>query len=128
MNTATPICVVDDDEAVRMSLKSFLRSTGTPVRTFPSAEEFLGEMAKGGVKCLITDLHMPGMDGLALQQELNRRGRTYPVIVMTAFPTAAAKEASSQLGAAAFMTKPVDPEILLECLEDLLGRSGPAAV
>jgi FixJ family two-component response regulator len=123
LNTATPICVVDDDEAVRMSLKSFLRSTGTPVLTFPSAEAFLGEMAQNNVKCLITDLHMPGMDGLALQQELNRQGYRYPVIVMTAYPTEAAKEAATRLGAAAFMAKPVDPDILLECLEALLNRT-----
>lgn len=122
METVAAVCVVDDDEAVRMSLKSFLRSAGTPVRTFPSAEEFLNEMTQGSVECLITDLHMPGMDGVALQQELNRQGRTYPVIVMTAYPTAAAKEASSQLGAAAFMAKPVDPEVLLECLDDLRRR------
>jgi FixJ family two-component response regulator len=115
------VCIVDDDEDVRMSLESFLRSTGTSVLTFASAESFLRFEAKGAPGCLITDLHMPGMDGMALQEELARRGRHYPVIVMTAYPTHDVKRESLRLGAAAFFAKPLDPEVLLERVEELLG-------
>lgn len=114
------VCIVDDDRDVRMSLESFLRSVGAKVRTFDSAESFLGFESSGETGCLVTDLHMPGMGGLALQEELVRRGRSYPVIVMTAFPTAEAKAASASFGAADFFVKPVDPELLLERVEELL--------
>jgi FixJ family two-component response regulator len=115
-----PVCIVDDDMDVRRSLESFLRSTGTPVLTFPSAESFLLFDIGDAPVCLITDLHMPGMDGLALQREVVRRGRSYPVIVMTAFPTPDAKRDAANLGVAAFFAKPVDPELLLDRVEALL--------
>lgn len=114
------VSIVDDDEGVRSSIENYLRSAGVRVCTFASAEAFLGSPAQGETGCLITDLHMPGMDGLALQAELNRRGRTFPVIVMTAFPTDAAREESAGLGAAAFLAKPVDPDALLDRVEEIL--------
>ncbi len=114
MRSSLTICIVDDDDGVRASLENFLRSAGIRVCTFGSAEGFLASDELGAADCLITDLHMPGMDGLALQQELNRRGRTFPVIVMTAFPTRDAEERSTSLGAVAFLCKPVDPDLLLD--------------
>jgi FixJ family two-component response regulator len=63
---------------------------------------------------------MPGMDGLALQEELNRQRRKFAVIVLTAFPTPEAEQRSAKLGATAFLTKPIDPDQLLECVEGSL--------
>jgi FixJ family two-component response regulator len=114
------VCIVDDDEGVRSSLVNFLRSAGVEVRAFTSAHGFLTSEERSAADCLITDLHMPGMDGLALQEELNRQGRTFPVIVMTAFPTADAERRSHALGATAFLSKPVDPDVLLERIETIL--------
>lgn len=114
------ICVVDDDESVRSSLANYLRAAGREVRTFESAASFLASPDLGATGCLVTDLHMPAMDGLALQQELNRIGREFPVIVMTAYPTPAARERSAELGAAAFLEKPVDPDALLERIDMIL--------
>ena len=114
------ICVVDDDESVRSSLANYLRAAGREVRTFESAASFLSSPDRGATGCLVTDLHMPGMDGLALQQELNRIGRDFPVIVMTAYSTPAARERSAELGAAAFLEKPVDPDGLLERIDTIL--------
>lgn len=115
------LCIVDDDDDVRSSLENYLRAAGVAVRTFGSAEHFLASPDRLEADCLITDLHMPGMDGLALQQELNRIGRAFPVIVMTAFPTIAAREQSAGLGCAAFLAKPVDPDLLLDRVEEILG-------
>lgn len=115
------IAIVDDDDDVRASLENYLRSAGVAVRTFASAEDFLASPAEAETGCLITDLHMPGMDGLALQAELKRRGRVFPVIVMTAFPTDAAREESTCLGCTAFLAKPVDPDALLDRVEEILG-------
>ncbi|MBA1138668.1 response regulator transcription factor [Mesorhizobium neociceri] len=116
------ICIVDDDRDVRLSLKSYLRAAGMDVRTFGSAESFLKSPDRAETDCLVTDLHMPGLDGLGLQQELNRIGRNFPVVVMTAFPTMAAEAESAQLGAAAFLEKPIDPDALLEKVEAVLPR------
>lgn len=115
------ISIVDDDQNVLLALQSFLRSAGCEVRTFENAEAFLSSLDGSAPECLITDLHMPGMDGLELQKELNRLGRTFPVIVMTAFPTSECKERSLKLGASAFLSKPIDPEQVLELLVDNLG-------
>jgi FixJ family two-component response regulator len=113
------ISIVDDDEGVRSSLESYLRAAGVEVRAFGSAEAFLAAPDRLETDCLITDLHMPGMDGLALQQELNRIGRAFPVIVMTAFPTTAARDQSASLGCAAFLAKPIDPDLLLDRVEEI---------
>lgn len=114
------ICIVDDDDAVRASLENYLRATGLDVCSFASAESFLASARRDKTDCLITDLHMPGMDGLALQRELNRVGRDFPVVVMTAYPTGPAREESLRLGAADFLAKPVDPDTLLERIEAIL--------
>jgi FixJ family two-component response regulator len=114
------IYIVDDDDDVRASVASFLRSAGHSVLSFPSAEDFLGSPARADAACLITDLHMPGMDGLELQEELRASGQILPVIVMTAFPTDAARRRASQLGVAAFLAKPVDPDALLDHVEAAL--------
>lgn len=116
MRESAAIWIVDDDEDVRLALHNFLRSAGCGVRTFDGAKTFLAALKDGAPDCLITDLHMPGMDGVALQEELNRLGRAFPVLVMTAFPTHEAEERSAALGASAFLAKPIDPEQLLELI------------
>jgi len=114
------ICIVDDDDGVRCSLENYLRAAGITVCTFDSAETFLASSHRATADCLVTDLNMPGLDGLALQRELNRIGRRFPVIVMTAFPAASARMESANLGATAFLEKPIDPDALLEKLEAIL--------
>lgn len=120
MKARATICIVDDDHDVRSSLENYLRAAGMDVRTFDSAESFLASSDRGKTDCLVTDLHMPGLSGLELQQELNRAGRCFPVIVMTAFPTAAARTESASLGAVAFLEKPIDPDALLDRVEAIL--------
>lgn len=120
MRTGCLICVVDDDEEVRESVGTFFRSAGIKLVKFAAAEDLLAFPDLAGMDFLITDLHMPGMNGLELQRELQRRGHQVPVILMTAFPTPEAREEAKRLGIAAFVTKPTDPEMLLEQVEALL--------
>ncbi len=120
MRTGSLICVVDDDEEVRESIGTFFRSAGIRVVKFATAEELLAFPDFAAMDFLITDLHMPGMDGLELQRELRRQGCYAPAILMTAFPTAEAREEAKRLGIAAFVAKPTDPEMLLERVETLL--------
>ena len=114
------ICIVDDDDDVRESISSFFRSVGLHVEGFCAAEMFLETAALADVGCLITDLHMPGMDGLGLHRELIRRGVEIPVIVMTAYATPEARAEAQGLGAAGFVDKPVDPELWLHDVEAIL--------
>lgn len=121
MLSVPTICVVDDDEGIRESLDNFLRSVGLRARTFSSAEEFIAY--EGEVDCLITDLNLTGMDGFSLQMVLLQLGHRYPVIVMTAFATPAARSRSLAQSAVAFVTKPLDPENLLLLIEDALKKN-----
>lgn len=114
------ISIIDDDEGVRSGIASYFRAAGLDVRAFDSAEAFLASPVRSSTDCLVTDLHMPGIDGLELQRRLNGSGRTFPVIVMTGFPTEQARDQAAKLGAAAFLAKPVDPDNLLEHVETAL--------
>ncbi|NVN10105.1 response regulator transcription factor [Nguyenibacter vanlangensis] len=116
------ICVVDDDEDVRESIGAFFRSAGIPTEKFDGAEALLAWPGLASMRCLITDLHMPGMNGLDLQRELKRRGRVVPVILMSAYPTHDSREQAKALGVSFFATKPADPEVLLEQVEALHGK------
>src|SRR6516162_11437817 len=84
MQPATPtVFVVDDDEGVRNSLRFLLRSVGLTTRALGSASEFLEVYKQNQPGCLVLDVRMPGMSGIELQQQLNLRGATIPVIFIT---------------------------------------------
>jgi FixJ family two-component response regulator len=114
------ICVVDDHDEVRESIATFFRSAGVEVAKFSNAEDLLAWPNLPAMRCLITDLTMPGMDGLELHRELRRRGSTVPVILMTAYPSPEARERAESQGVSSFVAKPTDPEALLEKVEALL--------
>ena len=118
------ICIVDDDEEVRDSIENFFRSAGIAVRTFDAAESLLASPDAAIMDLLITDLHMPGMDGLDLHRALLGRGRRIPVILMTAFPSDEVQKAALALGVSIFLTKPADPETLFEHAAALLSSEG----
>ena len=80
---APTVFVVDDDEAVRGSLRLLLKSVGLAATTLPTAQEFLAKYAPEQPGCLVLDVRMPGMSGLELQEQLNVRGAIIPVIFIT---------------------------------------------
>lgn len=110
------VAVVDDDPGIRGSLNSLLRSAGLASVSFESAEALLAD-DPARFAWVITDLHMPGMTGLELQAEIGRRGCDCEMIVMTAFPTPASQSQALGAGARAFLTKPIDADLLLEAIE-----------
>ena len=83
MEHSTTICIVDDDEAVRDSMRILVESYGYRVHDYPSAAAFLKGNSSQGVDCLVLDLHMPEMDGLELVGELHRRSVHTPTIMVT---------------------------------------------
>jgi len=113
------IAVVDDDEAVRGAMKTLLRSLGYNVSTFGSAEEFLtSQFSK--ISCIITDLQMPGLSGLDLQDLLIAEGHRIPIIFMTAYFDDNVRARAMKAGAVAFLSKPVDVDHLTGCIEKAL--------
>lgn len=113
MSQAT-VCVVDDDAAMRDSLAAVLESAGHAVRTFASAREFLAVRESAPCGCLIADIRMPEMDGLALQEELVRTNAGIPVIVITGHADVAHAVRAMKAGAIDFIEKPFRDETLLE--------------
>lgn len=118
------IAIVDDDAEVRGSLLSLMRSAGFDARGFDGAVAFLDSPARGKAACLVTDLHMPVMDGLALQAALRDAGDDLPIIIMTAFADPLLSQRALEAGAAAFLCKPLDPEDLLTRVEAAVAGRG----
>jgi two-component system, LuxR family, response regulator FixJ len=114
--------VVDDDPDVRQSLAFLLSTAGLPVRVHDSAVAFLkvAENAEDG--CIVTDVRMPGIDGLELQRRLRAAGNTTPVIVMTGHGDIALAVEAMKAGAIDFIEKPFDDEALLAAIKLALTR------
>jgi len=131
MNPLPLVAVVDDDEAVRGSLSSLVRSLGYGVRCYASADAFLRAEDAGPPACLILDVQMPGMTGPELQASLAGSGRSIPIIFMTAFPTEAVRQQVMKAGAQAYLDKPVDGDTIAQCLAQALadvGAAGPSRI
>lgn len=120
------ICIVDDDESVRESLGELLDAMSYRVESFGSAVRFLASDVLARCACLITDIRMPDMDGLALQEELVRRGHRFPVIVITGHGDVPLAVRAMRAGASDFIEKPFNHEILLASVGRAL-EAGPTA-
>jgi two-component system response regulator FixJ len=123
MSAEETIFVVDDDPAVRDSLSILLRAAGHDVALFDSAKAFLESGAWSGGGCLLTDIRMPDMDGLALQEELAQRGATIPVVVMTGHGDVPLAVRAMRGGAIDFLEKPFSRDVLLGAVRRALARS-----
>ncbi|WP_210250548.1 response regulator transcription factor [Bradyrhizobium paxllaeri] len=115
------IAVVDDDEGMRLALFELLQVLTLSCLTFDGPEAFLAAYVPGAFDCLITDIHMPGMSGLELQQHLRSLGSTIPVIVVTSSTDPASRSCALNDGAVAYLRKPVDDETLIRHLKVALG-------
>jgi FixJ family two-component response regulator len=115
------VYVVDDDEAVRDSMRWLLEANGFQVRSFDSAEAFLtAGPPSDPVSCLLLDVRMPGMSGLELQQQLNLKGAMIPVIFITGHGDVPMAVEAMQLGAFDFVQKPVRDQDLLDRIQKAL--------
>jgi FixJ family two-component response regulator len=121
------IAIVDDDESVRLALQSLIRSVGLAAQVFDSAEDFLASANLSGVSCLILDVNMPGMSGLALHRHLVASGQAIPTILITANPDDATRAEALRHGALCYLCKPFAEDDLLAWVNVALGRAGPPA-
>jgi FixJ family two-component response regulator len=117
------VFVVDDDEAVRESLRWLINSVNLGVEVFDSAADFLDGYAPGRPGCLVSDVRMPGLSGLDLQRELNRRGITLPVILITGHGDVPMAVRAMKQGAYDFVEKPFNDQVLLDLVQKAVAES-----
>jgi len=117
------VFVVDDDEAVRDSVRWLILSVNLEVKTFSSAQEFLDtyDSEQGG--CLLLDMRMPGMSGLALLAKLRESGSNIPTIFLTGHGDVPMAVRALQEGAVDFLEKPYNDQVLLDCVHKALEQS-----
>jgi FixJ family two-component response regulator len=123
------IAIIDDDESVRRALRRFIDLLGFNVETFATAEAFLesfpvptsaGNHGTGSLRCLILDVHLPGMSGLELQERLKAEGRDVGIVFITAYPNERARKQALQAGAIAFLHKPFDEQVFVDAVNKSL--------
>jgi FixJ family two-component response regulator len=118
------ISVIDDDRSVREAVESLIRSLGYQAVTFTSAEEYLGSDRINDSECVITDIQMPGMTGLDLQDRLIADGYRRPIIFMSALAAEDVGANAVRTSASCFLKKPFSGERLIDCLDWALRDPG----
>lgn len=121
-NHLPTVFLVDDSIDVRESLTQLIEMNGLTVEAFSSAEQLLETNLDDRMGCLILDLKMPGMNGLELQTVLSQRGIALPIIFLTAHGDIPASVKAIQAGAIDFLTKPVEPVLLLGRIQQAIVR------
>jgi len=116
------IHVIDDDADVRQSLAFLLSTVGLAVRVHESATAFLELLPNVQDGCIVTDVRMPGVDGIELQRRLRAGGNTIPVIVITGHGDIALAVEAMKAGAVDFIEKPFDDEVLIGAIRTALAR------
>lgn len=116
-SSAKPVVfVVDDDQAMRNSLKWLIESVGVHVESFSSADDFLAQYQAGRAGCLVLDVRMPGMSGLDLQEHLVNRNIQIPVVIITGHGDVPMAVRAMKAGAIDFIEKPFNDEVLLDAI------------
>lgn len=116
------VYVVDDDASIRESLCSLIRSAGMAVETFASPLDFLARDRLDDLACVVLDVRMPGLDGLALQEKLAEKGREIPIIFITGHGDVPLAVRAMKAGAIDFLNKPFDDTDLLDAIAQALSR------
>jgi two-component system response regulator FixJ len=119
------VYVIDDDQAVRDSVRMLIESDGLSASTFASAEAFLDNFPPGPRGCLVLDVHMPGMNGVELLEHLHAWGIFVPVIIVTAYKEEHLIKRALQAGAYAVVMKPFNDNELLHLIEQAMAGHGP---
>ena len=125
--TEPRVYIVDDDEAMRDSLKWLLESRGLKVELYPSGEAFLGAFSNDFCGCLVLDVRMPGMSGMDLHARLQARASALPVIFITGHGDVPMAVSALKKGAADFIEKPFNDQDMLRLIESCLKQDRAAA-
>ena len=118
------IAIVDDNDSFRYATMSFIRSLVYAVVQFASAEAFLNSDRLHETDCVVSDVQVPGMNGIELQSKLTVQGYRLPIIFVTAFSEMRARAQALSAGAIGFLAKPFSDQELIECLDKALAARG----
>ncbi len=121
-HAAATVFVVDDDVSVRESLELLIGAAGWQAVTFDSAPDFLAHPSHAGACCLILDVSLPGLTGLELQEQIRER-TDMPIIFITGHGDVPTTVRAMKAGAAEFLTKPFDDDVLVETIRQCVERS-----
>jgi two-component system response regulator FixJ len=121
------VYVIDDDEAMRHSLEFLLSSVDYEVTLFESAQAFLDEVGKREFGCVVSDVRMPGIDGIELLRRLQTLNCRFPVVIMTGHGDVPLAVEAMKLGAVDFLEKPFDDDLLISMIDSGLKRAEPEA-
>jgi two-component system response regulator FixJ len=127
MSTESVVHVVDDDPAVRNSLRFLLQAAGFEAAVYGSGPELLARADQLQPGCILTDVRMPEMNGLELVRQLKARGVGHPVIVMTGHADVPLAVEAMRAGVVDFIEKPFDDEVLLTSIRSALAQSAAVA-
>lgn len=116
------VAIVDDDPSIRNATSHLLKAAGFTPAAFEDAASFLGWPARASVACLVADMRMPGMSGLALHEALAAAGYVIPTIIITAHPEELTQSRARAAGICCCLSKPFAPDELLECVGEALAR------
>lgn len=119
-NVIPTVHIIDDDDAIRSSLRLLIKTSGYTPQTYESAEQLLQEADLNQHGCLVVDVRMPGMSGLDLQQHLNSNGYKIPLIIITGHGDIDMAVQAMRSGAQDFLEKPVDNDKLLQRISECL--------
>ena len=120
MSKQPNVFVVDDDQAMRNSLKWLIESVGMKVETYSTADEFIQNYYPGRAGCLLLDVRMPGMSGLELQEHFINHQINIPIIIITGHGDVPMAVRAMKSGAIDFIEKPFNDELLLESIRNAL--------
>lgn len=121
------VYVIDDDEAMRDSLNFLLDSSGFEVTLFEDAQGFLNAVPKLSFGCVVSDVRMPGIDGIELLKRMKAEHSSFPIVVMTGHGDVPLAVEAMKLGAVDFLEKPFEDERLVAMIESAIRRAEPAA-
>ncbi|MGJ4887465.1 response regulator FixJ [Bradyrhizobium sp. HKCCYLR20261] len=121
------VYVIDDDEAMRDSLNFLLDSSGFDVTLFENAQTFLDRLSTLSFGCIVSDVRMPGIDGIELLKRMKAAGSSFPILVMTGHGDVPLAVEAMKLGAVDFLEKPFEDERLVAMIETAIQQAAPAA-
>jgi two-component system response regulator FixJ len=127
MATKGHVYVIDDDEAMRDSLNFLLDSSGFGVTVFQDVQNFLDALPGLGFGCVVSDVRMPGLDGIELLKRMKAQHAPFPILIMTGHGDVPLAVEAMKLGAIDFLEKPFEDDRLIAMIESAIREAEPAA-